>query len=41
MAFFGVTKASTQTRRRRPRGVCPLGDMDGASEEDDEEDNND
>ncbi|GMF96600.1 unnamed protein product [Aspergillus oryzae] len=42
VAFFGVTKASTQTRRRRLRGVRPLGDMDGASEEeDDEEDNND
>jgi ATP-binding cassette subfamily E protein 1 len=42
VAFFGVTKASAQTRRRRPRGVRLSGDMDGASEEeDDEEDNND
>lgn len=38
MAFFGVTKASTRVRRPRRRGVRLLGDMECASDEEEDED---
>ena len=41
MAFFGVMKASAQHRRRGRRGVRLTDDMDGATDEEDGDDDDD